>query len=99
MAVRKWHLNEAFCTGRLAPLASVYVPLAPPSRAAAPHLHFSPDSAFESSGILAAALDTATAPYRLQRVMTPTGLGPATGMPCVHCCCLLKHVIPSKPAH
>ena len=88
LAVRKWHLNEAFCTGRLAPLASVYVPLAPPSRAAAaPHHHFSPDSAFESSGVLAAALDTATMPYRLQRTANPTGLGPATGMPPTLCEC------------
>ena len=98
LAVRKWHLNEAFCTGRLAPLASVYVPLAPPSHAAAPRLHFSPDIAFESSGILAAALDTATMPYRLERGATPTGLGPATGMPRTCCFCLLQHAIPSEPA-
>ena len=36
-------------------------------------------SSFESSGVLAAALDTATLPYRLHSSTAPPDLGPATG--------------------
>jgi hypothetical protein len=38
-------------------------------------------SPFESSGVLAAALDTATLPYRLHSATAPPDLGPARGAP------------------
>lgn len=78
-AIRKYQLNEAFAYGTIAPLVSLYCPLAPPSRAAAPYLRFDAHNRFQSSAILAAALDTVTMPYRLRRGFKPVSFGAATG--------------------
>ena len=78
---RKWQLNEAFAYGRLAPLASVYCPVEAPSPEAVPHLRLQLQDTFQSSALLAAALDTATMTYRLRQGYTPASLGAATGVP------------------
>ena len=79
MALRKWQLNEAFAYGKLPPLVSVYCPMAAPAPEAAPHLHLHAADRFQSSALLAAALDTVTLPYRLRRGFVPPKLGAATG--------------------
>ena len=79
MAIRKYQLNEAFAYGTLAPLVSVYCPVAPPPPGAASHLQFDVYDPFQSSALLAAALDTVTMPYRLRKGFTPASLGAATG--------------------
>lgn len=78
-AIRKHQLNEAFAYGTIAPLVSLYCPLAPPSQAAAPYLWYDAHDRFQSSAILAAALDTVTMPYRLRRGFTPVSYGAVTG--------------------
>lgn len=79
VGLRKWQLNEAFAYGRLAPLVSVYCPLAAPPPEAVPQLRLQLQDSFQSSALLAAALDTATLPYRLRQGFAPASLGAATG--------------------
>lgn len=48
MELRRWQLSEALSYAHLAPLASVYCPVAPPaSRPAAPHLTLPLRGAFQ----------------------------------------------------
>ncbi|KAL4458321.1 hypothetical protein ABPG75_013186 [Micractinium tetrahymenae] len=76
---RRRRLNEGLSLSLLAPLCSMFVPLAPPAPAPGvlPLLRWQPGNAFHASALCAAALDTATLPYRL----LASGLSPvaATG--------------------
>lgn len=78
---RRRVLNEGLSLSLLAPLCSTFVPLAPPAQAAGalPLLRWQQGSAYQASALCAAALDTATLPYRL----LASGLSPAaaTGEP------------------
>lgn len=78
---RRRLLNEGLSLSHLAPLCSTFVPLAPPLQAPGvlPLLRWQPGNAFHASALCAAALDTATLPYRL----LASGLSPAaaTGEP------------------
>lgn len=52
MELRKWQLSEALSYAHLAPLASVYCPMAPPAlRAAAPHMVLPLRTAFQVGAI------------------------------------------------
>lgn len=78
---RRRLLNEGLSLSLLAPLCSTFTPLALPVQAPGvlPLLRWQQGSAFHASALCAAALDTATLPYRL----LASGLSPAaaTGEP------------------
>jgi hypothetical protein len=64
--LRRWRLNEGLSLALLAPMCSTYTVVAPPAaHAALPLLRWQPGNLYHASAICAAALDTATLPYRL----------------------------------
>lgn len=78
-ALRQRQLSEAFSYAALAPLASVFCPLAPPL--AAPHLLPQRlQTVFGAGGAVAAALDCATLPWRLRQPPASGGFGRPTGL-------------------
>lgn len=63
---RRQRLNEGLSLALLAQQCSTYTVVAPPPAAAAlPALRWQPSNVYHASGLCAAALDTATLPYRL----------------------------------
>lgn len=63
---RRRRLNEGLSLALLAQQCSTYCVVAPPAAASAlPALRWQPGSLYHASGLCAAALDTATLPYRL----------------------------------
>ena len=63
---RRRRLNEGLSLALLAAQCSTYTVVAPPAAPAAlPLLRWQPGNAYHASGLCAAALDTATLPYRL----------------------------------
>ncbi len=77
-AMRQQQLSEAFSYASLAPLASVFCPVAPPL--AAPQLlQQRLQTAFGASGAVAAAVDSATLPWRLRQPPPLGSLGRPTG--------------------
>lgn len=63
---RRQRLNEGLSLALLAQQCSTYTVVAPPPAAAAlPALRWQPGNVYHASGLCAAALDTATLPYRL----------------------------------
>eukprot|EP00873_Tetraselmis_striata_P018141 jgi/Tetstr1/438405/TSEL_026971.t1 len=60
-------LNRALSTAALSESVSLYIPLeCPPPAVSAPLLHWDRHQAFHTSALCAAAMDTATLPFRLQ---------------------------------
>ncbi|PRW59896.1 tubulin nucleotide-binding domain [Chlorella sorokiniana] len=71
---RRQRLNEGLSLALLAQQCSTYTVVAPPAAAAAlPALRWQPGNAYHTSGLCAAALDTATLPYRLATRDGPAG--------------------------
>jgi hypothetical protein len=84
--LRRWRLNEGLSLALLAPLCSTYTVVAPPAaHAALPLLRWQPGNLYHASAICAAALDTATLPYRL----AATGENPNSAIGELGCCCCM----------
>lgn len=66
MAHRQWQLACSLSLAHLAPLSSLYVPLAvPPSPPVGSHLEWQPHNRFHTSALCAALCDSASLPYRM----------------------------------
>lgn len=64
--LRRRRLNQGLSLSQLAPRCSTFTVVSPPAAPAAlPLLRWQPGSAYHASALCAAALDTATLPYRL----------------------------------
>lgn len=91
---RRRCLNEGLSLTQLAPRCSTYSVLAPAAATAAlPLLRWQPGNAYHASALCAAALDTATLPYRLAggeghgTAIGELSLGVGTDGELFRCCC------------
>lgn len=71
---RRQRLNEGLSLSLLSQQCTTYTVVAPPAAPSAlPALRWQPGNAYHASGLCAAALDTATLPYRLAARDGPAG--------------------------